>query len=38
LTTNIEGHARADRLKPESREQLLRDLDEQIDEMTALIG
>jgi two-component system sensor histidine kinase MprB len=38
LKTNIEVLARADRLTPESREQLLRDLVEQIDEMTALIG
>jgi two-component system sensor histidine kinase MprB len=38
LKTNIEVLARANELSPESREQLLRDLVEQIDEMTALIG
>jgi len=38
LKTNIEVLARASELSPESREQLLRDLVEQIDEMTALIG
>jgi len=38
LKTNIEVLARGNKLSPESREQLLRDLVEQIDEMTALIG
>jgi two-component system sensor histidine kinase MprB len=38
LRTNIEVLARGNKLSPESREQLLRDLVEQIDEMTALIG
>jgi two-component system sensor histidine kinase MprB len=38
LKTNIEVLARENELTPEAREQLLRDLVEQIDEMTALIG
>jgi two-component system sensor histidine kinase MprB len=38
LKTNIEVLARGNKLSPETREQLLRDLVEQIDEMTALIG
>jgi two-component system sensor histidine kinase MprB len=38
LKTNIEVLARGNELAPESREQLLHDLVEQIDEMTALIG
>ena len=38
LKTNIEVLARENELAPEAREQLLRDLVEQIDEMTALIG
>ena len=38
LKTNIEVLARGNELSPESREQLLHDLVEQIDEMTALIG
>ena len=38
LRTNIEVLARENELPPEEREQLLRDVVEQIDEMTALIG
>ena len=38
LKTNIEVLARGSELAPETREQLLHDLVEQIDEMTALIG
>ena len=38
LKTNIEVLARGNKLSPDTREQLLRDLVEQIDEMTALIG
>ena len=38
LKTNIEVLARENELAPEAREQLLRDIVEQIDEMTALIG
>jgi two-component system sensor histidine kinase MprB len=38
LKTNIEVLARGNELAPEMREQLLHDLVEQIDEMTALIG
>ena len=38
LKTNIEVLARGSELTPETREQLLHDLVEQIDEMTALIG
>ena len=38
LKTNIEVLARGNELAPEAREQLLRDVVEQIDEMTALIG
>jgi two-component system sensor histidine kinase MprB len=38
LKTNIEVLARGNELAPESREQLLHDIVEQIDEMTALIG
>jgi two-component system, OmpR family, sensor histidine kinase MprB len=38
LKTNIEVLARGNELSPETREQLLHDLVEQIDEMTALIG
>jgi two-component system sensor histidine kinase MprB len=38
LKTNIEVLARGNELAPEARENLLRDLVEQIDEMTALIG
>jgi two-component system sensor histidine kinase MprB len=38
LKTNIEVLARGNELAPEAREQLLRDIVEQIDEMTALIG
>ena len=38
LKTNIEVLARGNELAPETREQLLHDLVEQIDEMTALIG
>ena len=38
LKTNIEVLARESELAPEAREQLLRDIVEQIDEMTALIG
>jgi two-component system, OmpR family, sensor histidine kinase MprB len=38
LKTNIEVLARGNELAPEVREQLLRDIVEQIDEMTALIG
>ena len=38
LKTNIEVLARGHELSPETREQLLHDLVEQIDEMTALIG
>jgi two-component system sensor histidine kinase MprB len=38
LKTNIEVLARGNELEPEMREQLLGDLVEQIDEMTALIG
>jgi two-component system sensor histidine kinase MprB len=38
LKTNIEVLARGNKLSPESREQLLHDIVEQIDEMTALIG
>jgi two-component system sensor histidine kinase MprB len=38
LKTNIEVLARGNELAPGAREQLLRDIVEQIDEMTALIG
>ena len=38
LRTNIEVLARADELPPEEREQLLRDVVEQLGEMTALIA
>jgi two-component system sensor histidine kinase MprB len=38
LKTNIEVLARGKELAPEARENLLRDIVEQIDEMTALIG
>jgi two-component system, OmpR family, sensor histidine kinase MprB len=38
LRTNIEVLARSDELPPEDREQLLRDVVDQLGEMTALIG